>query len=47
VILRGGQAHTVHWSRPAAGGGTTFTTAFGGRMTFAPGQVMVVLIARK
>ena len=47
VILRGGQAYTVHWSRPAAGGGTTFTTASGGRMTFAPGKVMAVLIARK
>ncbi len=43
VVLRDGKAWNVHWSRPFANGGTTFTTASGQRMTFAPGQVWVVL----
>jgi Protein of unknown function (DUF3048) N-terminal domain/Protein of unknown function (DUF3048) C-terminal domain len=43
VVLRSGQAWTGHWSRPSADGGTTFTTAAGQRMTFARGQVWVVL----
>jgi hypothetical protein len=43
VVLRDGQAWTTHWSRPNANGGTTFTTASGRRMTFAPGQVWIVL----
>jgi hypothetical protein len=43
LVLRDGRAWTTHWSRPAANGGTTFTTASGQRMTFAPGQVWVVL----
>jgi len=34
---------TVHWSRPSADGGTTFTTASGRPATFARGQVWVVL----
>jgi hypothetical protein len=42
VVLRGGRAYDVHWSRPAAGSGTTFTLASGRRMTFARGQVWVV-----
>jgi len=46
VVLRAGRAWTVHWSRPSANGGTTFTTASGQRMTFAPGQVWVVLAYR-
>ena len=45
-VLRDGQAWTVHWSRPTFQGGTTFTTASGQRMTFARGQVMVVLAYR-
>jgi len=45
VVLRSGRAWTVHWSRPSAGAGTTFTTASGKPMTFAPGQVWVVLAA--
>ena len=45
VVLRGGHAFTVHWSRPQADGGTSFTTASGQPMTFAPGPVWVVLIA--
>jgi len=46
VVLRDGKAWTTHWSRPNANGGTTFTTASGQRMTFAPGQVWVVLAYR-
>jgi Protein of unknown function (DUF3048) N-terminal domain/Protein of unknown function (DUF3048) C-terminal domain len=46
LVLRNGRAWTTHWSRPSANGGTTLTTAFGQRMTFAPGQVWVVLTYR-
>jgi hypothetical protein len=46
VVLRNGRAWTVHWSRPTAGGGTTFTAASGQPMTFARGQVWVVLVHR-
>jgi hypothetical protein len=46
LVLRDGKAWTVHWSRPRANGGTTFTTASGQRMTFARGQVMIVLAYR-
>jgi hypothetical protein len=45
VVLRGGQAYAVRWSRPDAGGGTTFSTASGQPMTFAVGPVWVVLAA--
>jgi hypothetical protein len=45
VVLRGGQAYDVRWSRPDADGGTTFTTASGQPMTFARGPVWVVLAA--
>jgi hypothetical protein len=45
VVLRGGKAYTVHWSRPSADGGTTYTLPSGARMTFAPGQVWVLLVA--
>ncbi len=45
VVLRGGQAYAIRWSRPDADGGTTFTTMSGQAMTFAPGQVWVVLAA--
>jgi hypothetical protein len=44
--LRGGKAWTTHWSRPAAGTGTTYTTTTGKPMTFAPGQVWIVLAHR-
>ena len=44
VVLRDGKAWTTHWSRPSANGGTTFTTASGQRMTFATGQVWVLLV---
>ncbi len=46
LVLRDGRAWNTHWSRPSANGGTTFTTASGQRMTFAPGQVWVVLAYR-
>ena len=46
LVLRDGKAWTTHWSRPNPNGGTTFTTASGQRMTFAPGQVWVVLAYR-
>ncbi len=45
VVLRGGQAYLIRWSRPGADGGTTFTTPSGQVMTFARGQVWVVLAA--
>jgi Protein of unknown function (DUF3048) N-terminal domain/Protein of unknown function (DUF3048) C-terminal domain len=45
VVLRGGKAYTVHWSRPSARGGTIYTLPSGARMTFAPGQVWVVLVS--
>jgi hypothetical protein len=46
LVLRDGKAWTTHWSRPSANGGTTFTTAPGQRMTFARGQVWIVLAYR-
>jgi Protein of unknown function (DUF3048) N-terminal domain/Protein of unknown function (DUF3048) C-terminal domain len=46
LVLRNGKAWTTRWSRPSLDGGTTFTTASGQRMTFAPGQVWVVLAYR-
>ena len=46
LVLRDGKAWTTRWSRPTADGGTTFTTTAGKRMTFAPGQVWVVLANR-
>jgi len=46
LVLRDGKAWTTHWSRPAADGGTIFTTASGRRMTFARGQLWIVLAYR-
>ena len=46
LILRNGQEWLAHWSRPTWNGGTTFTTASGQPMTFARGQVMVVIAYR-
>jgi hypothetical protein len=46
LVLRDAKAWATHWSRPNADGGTTFTTSSGRRMTFAPGQVWVVLAYR-
>jgi hypothetical protein len=45
VVLRDGKAYTVHWSRPSADSGTLYTLPDGQRMTFAPGQVWVLLVA--
>jgi hypothetical protein len=45
LVLRDGRAYEVHWSRPHAGSGTTFTLPGGRRMDFARGQVWVVLTA--
>lgn len=44
TVLRDGKAYDARWSRPAEKDGTTFTTASGRPMTFAPGQVWVVLV---
>jgi len=43
TVLRDGMAFQAHWSRPSPKGGTTYTTAGGQPMTFAPGPVWVVL----
>jgi hypothetical protein len=43
VVLRDGRAYRVHWSRPKAGGGTSFTLPGGRPMRFARGQVWVVV----
>jgi hypothetical protein len=45
VVLRGGRAYPVRWSRPDADGGTAFTTKSGQPVMFARGQVWVVLAA--
>ena len=45
LVLRDGRAYQARWSRPSADGGTTFTTAAGQPMTFARGQVWIVLAA--
>ena len=42
-VLRDGQAWMAHWSRPNPDAGTTFTTTSGQPMTFATGQVWIVL----
>jgi hypothetical protein len=44
TVLRDGRAYDARWSRPSEREGTTFTTASGGPMPFAPGQVWVVLV---
>lgn len=44
TVLRDGKEYAVRWSRPSERSGTVFTTASGQRMTFAPGQVWVVLV---
>ncbi|MEU8972225.1 DUF3048 domain-containing protein [Streptomyces monashensis] len=41
-VLRDGRSFPASWSRPAATGGTAFTAANGGPLTFAAGQVWVV-----
>ncbi|MBA9005102.1 DUF3048 domain-containing protein [Thermomonospora cellulosilytica] len=44
VVLRDGKSYDVRWSRPSADRGTTYTTADGRPMTFATGQVWIVLV---
>ncbi|MFF8035750.1 DUF3048 domain-containing protein [Streptomyces sp. NPDC016626] len=44
TVLRDGRAYGARWSRPAAEGGTSFTTEGGERMNFARGQVWVVFV---
>lgn len=44
LVLRDGKAYDCTWSRPSRRKGTVFTTEGGERMTFAPGQVWVVLV---
>jgi hypothetical protein len=44
VVLRGGKAFQVRWSRPSADSGTAYTLPDGQPMTFAPGQVWVLLV---
>jgi len=44
-VLRDGRSFDARWSRPAAADGTEFTTADGGPMNFADGQVWVVFAA--
>jgi hypothetical protein len=43
LVLRDGRAWPVRWSRPDPDRGTAYTLPSGARMTFAPGQVWVVL----
>lgn len=45
LVLRNGMSYQAHWSRPAPDRGTTFTTATGQPMTFAPGPVWILLTA--
>jgi Protein of unknown function (DUF3048) N-terminal domain/Protein of unknown function (DUF3048) C-terminal domain len=44
LVLRDGEAYDTTWSRPSEDRGTTFTTTGGQPMTFAKGQVWVVLV---
>ena len=46
-VLRDGRVHRVRWERESAQDGTEFTTADGKRMTFASGQVWVLLVAAR
>jgi hypothetical protein len=49
LVLRDGKEWHANWSRPNANGGTTFTTTTTTTrqpMTFARGQVWIVLAAR-
>ena len=43
VVLRDGRAYSVRWSRTSKAGGTKWTLANGHRLSFAPGQVWVLL----
>jgi hypothetical protein len=43
LVLRDGLAFDARWSRPSPDAGTTYTTASGEPLPFAPGQVWVAL----
>jgi hypothetical protein len=47
VVLRNGRAYKVHWSRPKATDGTTFTLPDGRPMPFALGPVWIVLTGNR
>ena len=47
LVLRNGKAYRARWSRPHWNGGTTFTTTSGHPMTFAPGQVWILLVGNR
>ncbi|MEV4256792.1 DUF3048 domain-containing protein [Spirillospora sp. NPDC049652] len=44
TVYRDGKAYDAKWSRPSEAKGTTFTTADGKPLNFAPGQVWIVLV---
>ncbi|MCO5974218.1 DUF3048 domain-containing protein [Actinoallomurus soli] len=44
TVLRDGKAYDARWSRASEDQGTTYTTPSGRPMTFAPGQVWIVLV---
>lgn len=46
LVLRDGRAYRCHWSRPDAEHGTAYTLPDGKRMTFAPGQLWIVLASK-
>jgi hypothetical protein len=46
VVLRDGKAYDARWTRPDANSGTAYTTTSGQPMTFAPGQVWIVLASK-
>ncbi|WP_052867045.1 DUF3048 domain-containing protein [Streptomyces niger] len=43
LVLRNGKKYEAHWSRPAADGGTTFTTPDGNHLPFPKGPAWVAL----
>jgi hypothetical protein len=47
IVLRNGKAYKVHWSRPNAKDGTTFTMRDGRPMRFALGPVWIVLTGNR
>ena len=47
VVLRDGRAYDVTWSRPSQDGGTVYRLPSGERMTFARGQVWVLLVSAR
>lgn len=44
LVLRDGKSYAARWSRPSEDKGTTYATADGKPINFAPGQVWVVLL---